>query len=80
MKTNATKPRLESIRGAAEYLGVSTWTLRDYVAAGILRPISLPGGRLKSNGKDVAAASPSRTIRKLLFDIGDLDKLVEASR
>jgi hypothetical protein len=58
-------PRLLDLEAAATYLGVSPWTIRDLEAAGVLTRIRvpLPGGR---------------ELRKLLFDKGDLDRLIEA--
>jgi hypothetical protein len=35
-------PRLLSLPDAGRYLGVSTWTIRDYFAAGLLTRIKLP--------------------------------------
>lgn len=59
--------RILDVRAAACYLGVSAWTLRDYVAAGILKRVRLP---LPNGGE----------LRRLLFDRRDLDALVEASK
>ena len=40
-------PRLLTMRQAAEYLGVSYWTVRSWVESGKLRAVRLPGdGRL----------------------------------
>jgi len=57
-------PRLLDLQSTAEYLAVSTWTVRDLEAAGVLRRVCvpLPGGR---------------ELRKLLFDRADLDRLIE---
>ena len=60
----ALPPRLLDLEGAATYLGVSPWTIRDLEAAGTLKRVSIPVG-----GKD---------LRKLLFDRADLDRLIEA--
>ncbi len=59
-------PRLLGIEAAGCYLGVSTWTVRDLVAAGQLKPVrlSLPSGK---------------AVRRLLFDRVQLDLLVEAN-
>jgi excisionase family DNA binding protein len=37
--------RLLSVREAANYLGISTWTLRALVRAGAVPRVSLPGVR-----------------------------------
>jgi hypothetical protein len=60
-------PRLLDVDGAAAYLGVSTWTVRDLEAGGHLPRVRLP----LPSGKDV---------RKLLYDRADLDRLVERSK
>jgi hypothetical protein len=57
-------PRLLDLKGAAAYLGVSPWTIRDLEANGTLRRVNVPLGM----GKD---------LRKLLFDREDLDQLVD---
>jgi hypothetical protein len=58
-------PRLLSLKAAANYLGVSPWTIRDLEARRVLKRVSvpLPGGA---------------ELRKLLFDKVDLDRLIEA--
>jgi excisionase family DNA binding protein len=55
--------RLLDVDSAAGYLSVSTWTVRDLVAAGTLPRIRvpLPGGR---------------ELRRLLIDRHDLDALI----
>lgn len=60
-----TPPRLLDLAGAAAYLCVSTWTVRDLEAAGILPRVRVP---LANQGE----------LRKLLFDRTDLDKAIEA--
>jgi len=56
-------PRLLDLQGAAGYLAVSPWTIRDLEAAGILPRVRvpLPGGR---------------DLRRLLFDREDLDRVI----
>ena len=58
-------PRLLDLKGAAAYLGVSPWTIRDLETSGTLRRVNVPLGM----GKD---------LRKLLFDREDLDQLVDS--
>lgn len=58
-------PRLLDLEATAAYLNVSTWTVRDLEAGGILRRVRVP---LPRGGE----------LRKLLFDRTDLDRLVEA--
>ena len=57
-------PRLLDLDGAASYLAVSPWTVRDLEAAGTLNRVRIP----LANGGE---------LRKLLFDREDLDRLVE---
>jgi len=58
-------PRLLDLKGAAAYLGVSPWTIRDLEASGTLRRVNVPLGM----GKD---------LRKLLFDREELDQIVDS--
>ncbi len=55
--------RLLDLHGAAGYLSISAWTVRDLEAAGVLRRVRVP-------------ASGSRDLRKWLFDREDLDALI----
>jgi hypothetical protein len=56
--------RLLDLEAAAAYLGVSTWTVRDLEAAGVVKRVRVP----LPDGRD---------LRKLLFDKTDLDRLIE---
>ena len=64
---NPAGPRLVNVSGAAAYLGVSVWTVRDLHACGALRRVQLP-------------LSGGRELRRLLFDRHDLDRLIEAAK
>src|SRR5258708_25142254 len=57
-------PRLLDVQAAADYLSVSTWTIRDLEAAGELCRVRLP---LPGHGE----------VRRLLFDRHDLDRFVD---
>ena len=88
------RPRLLSLKQAAEYVGVSYWLLRDYVIEGILKPVRLPGSRLKvkagpTDAPKLASASKkpqfhwrlsansrSHSMRKIMLDREDLDRLI----
>src|SRR5262249_45651408 len=59
--------RLLDVDGAAIYLGVSKWTIKDLIASGHLPRVRLP-------------LSPSRDLRRLLIDVRDLDKLIESNK
>ena len=65
VQTNAVPPRLLDLDGAARYLSVSPWTIRDLEAAGALKRVRIP---LPTGGE----------LRKLLFDRADLDRLIDA--
>jgi hypothetical protein len=60
-------PRLVDVEGAARYMSVSSWTVRDLHASGRLPRVRLPLGG-------------DRECRRLLFDVRDIDKLIESSR
>lgn len=57
-------PRLLDLPTAAQYLGLSPWTVRDLEAAGSLQRVRIP---LPHAGE----------LRKLLFDRVDLDRLID---
>lgn len=57
-------PRLLDLKGAAVYLGLSEWTVRDLEHSGTLARVRIP---LPKHGE----------LRKLLFDRQDLDALIE---
>jgi len=57
--------RLLNLRAAANYLGVSPWTIRDLEAKGVLKRVTVP-------------LPSGMELRKLLFDKVDLDGLIEA--
>jgi hypothetical protein len=60
-------PRLLDVDGAAAYLAVSAWTIRDLDAGGHLPRVRLP----LPGGKE---------LRRLLYDRTDLDRLIERSK
>jgi hypothetical protein len=64
-------PRLLDVRAAAAYLSVSTWTVRDWVAAGHLVAVELPPLRPREGDRG------KRRLRRLLFDRAALDKFVD---
>jgi hypothetical protein len=72
-------PRLMSLKVAAGYLGVSYWLIRDYVIDGTLKPVRLPGSRIKKAGR-VIANSKDHSMRKIMVDRHDLDNLIEESK
>ena len=62
--SRALAPRLLDLAQTAQYLGISAWTVRDLEANGTLQRVSIP-------------LAGGRELRKLLFDRGDLDRLVD---
>jgi hypothetical protein len=66
--------RLLSLEEGAEYLGVSFWTLRDWVLAGHVPTVQLPGLRPREG----ARARP--TLRRVLVDREDLDRFIESRK
>jgi len=61
------RARVLGLKASADYLGVSTWTVRAYLAAGRLRRVRLPG---PGGGE----------LERLLLDREDLDRLVEDAK
>ena len=66
-KITSALPRLLDLSGAAAYLAVSPWTIREWANQGALPRVRF----LLPNGHEV---------RRLLFDRIDLDRLVECSK
>jgi hypothetical protein len=60
-------PRLLGLAQAAAYLSLSVWTIRDYLAVGVLSRVELP-------------SATQGTTRRVLLDRADLDQLVELSK
>lgn len=63
MTSSTTVARLLDIATAANYLSVSTWTMRDLIANGTIARVIIPS----ANGRD---------LRKVLVDRQQLDELV----
>jgi DNA-binding transcriptional MerR regulator len=58
------------VQAAALYLGgISPWTIRSFVENGLLVPVRLPSCR-----------RPGENGRRLLFDVHDLDALIERGK
>lgn len=73
-------PRLLDIEAAAAYLGgVSTWTLRSWMADGLLQPVKLPGVKPSEFNRS-KGRQQKETNRRLLFDRLDLDAFIESRR
>jgi excisionase family DNA binding protein len=62
--------RVLGLNQAAEYLGVSYWTMRDLVQAGTIPTVKIPSAR----------AGDGRAIRRILVDIHDLDVFISGNK
>src|SRR5438034_424028 len=67
-------PRLLNMRQAAEYLGCSFWTARDYVLQGLIPVVEMPPLRPREGER------PRKTLRRILVDRADLDAFIEARK
>lgn len=72
--------RLLNLHEAARYLGLSYWTMRDYVLDGIIARVELPCSRFRNRKGAVIRRAGDRGTRRILIDRTDLDKLVERSK
>lgn len=73
----ASSPRLMNLRDAARYIGLSYWTLRDYVADGLIPRVSLPCSRRRKAGGAIVRRAGDTETRRILVDRSDLDTLIE---
>ena len=79
-------PRLLTLKQGALYCGISYWTLRDLALNGTVPVVRVPSGRINSgrnHGKKrqsrvlvPATDSRVRSLRKVLVDRLDLDRLI----
>lgn len=67
-------PRLLNMRQAAEYLGCSFWTARDYILQGLIPVVEMPPLRPREGER------PRKTLRRVLVDRADLDAFIEARK
>lgn len=72
--TGGVTPRLLNVGEAAEYLGVSYWSVRDWVLAGIIPIVHLPGLRPREGERRRS------TLRRVVVDRTDLDRFIEARK
>jgi hypothetical protein len=68
------KPRLLNMRQAAEYLGCSFWTARDYILQGLIPVMDMPPLRARQGDRQ------RKTLRRVLVDRADLDAFIEARK
>ena len=67
-------PRLVDLHVAATYLGVSFWTVRDYVLQGLIPKVELPALRPREGDQR------RRVLRRVVVDVRDLDAFVEGRK
>jgi hypothetical protein len=72
--TTTLPPPLLDVPAAARYLGVSIWALRDWHASGLIAAVDLPPLRPREGDR------PKRRLRRLVFDIKDLDAFIDGLR
>lgn len=72
--------RLLDLHQAAVYTGLSYWTIRDWIAEGLLKVVKLPCGRHRIRGGVVTRKAGDVSARKILIDRQDLDMLIEDSK
>ena len=70
----AVQPRALNLRQAAVYLGLSSWTLRDYVLAGLIPVVEFPPLRPREGERQRS------TLRRVLVDREDLDRFLESRK
>lgn len=68
------EPRLLNMRQAAAYLGLSYWSLRDYVLAGLIPVVEFPPLRPREGDR------ARKTLRRVLVDREDLDRFIESRK
>ncbi len=75
VKSRVLLPRLMNLHDAADYIGVSYWTMRDYVADGIVPHIILPSSRRRKKGGAVVRRAGDLDARRIYVDRANLDAL-----
>lgn len=68
------RPRLLNMRQAAEYLGCSFWTARDYILQGLIPVVDMPPLRARDGDRQ------RKTLRRVLVDRADLDRFIESRK
>jgi hypothetical protein len=68
------KPRLLSMRQAAEYLGCSFWTARDYILQGLIPVVDMPPLRAREGDRQ------RKVLRRVLVDRADLDAFIDSRK
>lgn len=68
------RPRLLNMRQAADYLGCSFWTARDYSLQGLIPVVHMPPLRAREGDRQ------RKTLRRVLVDRDDLDAFIESRK
>jgi Helix-turn-helix domain len=68
------RPRLLNMRQAAEYLGCSFWTARDYILQGLIPIVDMPPLRAREGDRQ------RKVLRRVLIDRADLDVFIESRK
>jgi hypothetical protein len=69
LRSPVTVKRLLTLKVAADYVSRSTWTIRAWVAAGLLVPVRLPATKADQGAR-----------RRILIDRRALDELIDAGQ
>jgi hypothetical protein len=67
-------PRLLTLKASAEHLGLSFWTVRDYVLQGLIPTVDLPPLRAREGERQRS------NLRRVLIDRQDLDRFIESRK
>jgi len=65
---------------SGEYLSVAPTTVKDYVAAGLIKTVELPGNTLRDKGGGIISRAGSRKMRKIFIMLSELDRFLEQIR
>jgi predicted site-specific integrase-resolvase len=68
------RPRVTNLKGAAAYVGVSYWTMRDYVIQGLVRVVELPPMRAKEG------EAARRVLNRIVIEYDELDRFLDERR
>jgi hypothetical protein len=72
--------RLLTVETAARYLGVSGWTVQQYIVDGTLPTVELPRPKTASAFRKGARRPIGDVLRRVLLDRADLDQFVDGCR
>ena len=70
----AVQPRIFDVKLAAAYLGVSAWSVKDWVYAGLIPTVEFPAYRPREGER------PRTKLRRIFIDREDLDRFIESRK